>query len=91
MRGTACGGRQHGVGAEADSINGLRLGYEREEGDDADKRGRGGSDTEREEKDEAASTSAGWAGPLSRPTAKREEGRGRAKRREEGSWLSARS
>jgi hypothetical protein len=42
------------------------LGYEHEEGDDADtdKRARGGSDTEREEKGEAASASAGWAGPF---------------------------
>jgi hypothetical protein len=40
------------------------LGYEQEEGDDADKRARGGSDTEREEKGEVASTSAGWAGPF---------------------------
>jgi hypothetical protein len=54
--------RQSGIGL----LRGVRLGHAREEedDDDADKRARGGSDTERGEKGEAASASADWAGPL---------------------------
>jgi hypothetical protein len=57
-----------------DSIVESYSGYEQEEGDDADadKRARGGSVTEREEKGEAALTSAGWAGPFA--TREREAG-----------------
>jgi hypothetical protein len=57
MRSSTCGSSQEvDVGAEVDSFDGVRLGYEREvEDDDADKRARGVSQRKRRARRRAAS------------------------------------